>query len=345
MRMAMLAMATAAAMLAMPLHAQQAGPQAPTQPATPQALSADGVRIIDTIVVSGAQPGPGLWKVRKGDHVLWILGVESPLPKRMQWDSANVERKIAASQEVLAAPSATLDADVGFFRGLALLPSLLRMRKNPDGKLLRDLVSPAEYARWEVLKARYIGSDRDVEEWRPLFAALYLYQKAIGRIGLSEDSVVNGIVRKAARRSDVPVTDPRVTVKIADPKGALKAFSGESLDDTACFAKTMERIEVDLGGMVERANAWAQGDIETLRAKQGPSQWRACSEAMTGNVAARRLGFADIETRVQAAWMAAAEKALDKNASTFAMLPTSQLFNDNGYLAKLAAKGYAIEQP
>ena len=148
-----------------------------------------------------------------------------------------------------------------------------------------------------------------------------------------------------SRRSDVPVTDPRVTVKIADPKGALKAFSGESLDDTACFAKTMERIEVDLGGMVERANAWAQGDIETLRAKQGPSQWRACSEAMTGNVAARRLGFADIETRVQAAWMAAAEKALDKNASTFAMLPTSQLFNDNGYLAKLAAKGYAIEQP
>lgn len=304
-----------------------------------------GTQDLDAIVVTGRQPGPGLWKVRKGDHVLWILGVEGPLPKHMEWDSANVERKIAASQEVLATPSATLDADVGFFRGLTLLPSLLRVRKNPDGKLLRDMVPPAQYARWEVLKARYIGSDRDVEEWRPLFAALHLYQKAIGRIGLTEDSVVNNVVRKAAKRSGVPVTDPKVTVKIADPKNALKTFAGESLDDTACFAKTMERIEVDLGAMVERANAWAQGDTETLRAKQGPSQWRACTEAMTSNAAARRLGFADIEARVQTAWMAAAEKALDRNASTFAMLPTSQLFSDDGYLAKLAAKGYAIEEP
>ncbi|MGN6151426.1 MAG: TraB/GumN family protein [Lysobacteraceae bacterium] len=313
-------------------------------PSTETAVPA-GTQDLDAIVVTGRQPGPGLWKVSKGDHVLWILGVEGPLPKRMEWDSANVERRIAASQEVLAAPSAALDADVGFFRGLTLLPSLLRVRKNPDGKLLRDLVPPAQYARWEVLKARYIGSDQDVEAWRPLFAALQLYRKAIDRVGLTEDPVVTDAVRKAARRSGVPITDPKVTVRVADPKNALKSFAGESLDDTACFAKTLERIDVDLGAMVERANAWAQGDTETLRAKQGPSQWRACGDAITSNAVARRLGLADIEARVQASWMAAAEKALDRNASTFATLPTRQLFSADGYLAKLAARGYAIEEP
>ena len=41
------------------------------------------IRDLDTMVVSGVQPGPGLWKVRKGEHTLWILGTVSPLPRRM----------------------------------------------------------------------------------------------------------------------------------------------------------------------------------------------------------------------------------------------------------------------
>ena len=53
------------------------------------------------------------------------------------------------------------------------------------------------------------------------------------------------------------VTDPRVEVKIADPKATLKEFSRTTLDDTECFAKTVERIEGDLDTLVERANAWA----------------------------------------------------------------------------------------
>src|SRR5688500_1469285 len=111
-----------------------------TQPATAQAterataaksdaVGEDDVVDLDTIVASGAQPGPGLWKVSKGDHVLWILGTLSPLPKRMQWQSERVERVIASSQEVLASPSVKLDTNVGVFRGLFLLPSLFKARK------------------------------------------------------------------------------------------------------------------------------------------------------------------------------------------------------------------------
>ena len=304
-----------------------------------------GAQELEAIVVTGRQPGPGLWKVRKGDHVLWILGVQSPLPKRMEWDSANVERRIAASQEVLTAPSATLDADIGFFRGLTLLPSLLKARKNPDGKTLRELVTPEQYARWTVLKARYIGGDDGVEEWRPLFAALELYRKAIARTGLSDSQVVMDLVRKTAKRSGVPVTEPKVVVKVADPKSALKEFSRTTLDDTQCFAKTLERIEADLGTMVVRANAWAAGDIETLRANTHPTQWSACAAAMTGNAIARKAGFADIEARVRAKWMEMAEAALARNASTFAILPAGEMFAADGYLARLAAEGYAIEEP
>src|SRR5690348_2085441 len=33
---------------------------------------------LQTVLVRGSQPGPGLWRVSKGDHTLWILGTLGP---------------------------------------------------------------------------------------------------------------------------------------------------------------------------------------------------------------------------------------------------------------------------
>ncbi len=307
-------------------------------------LPADAVDL-GTIVVAGRQPGPGLWKVRKGDHVLWILGTQNPLPKRMEWDSVYVQRRIAESQQVLLSPSVSINSDMGLLRSLTLIPSALKARKNPDDKTLQDLVPPEQYARWLVLKKRYIGSDRGVEEWRPLFAAIELYAKAIEKSGMTLDSRVDDVVRKTAKKHDVPISSPKVEIKIAEPKAALKAFARQPLEDMECFTRTLDRIEGDLGTMAARANAWAQGDIENLRELPFRSQFTVCNNALTGNEIARKLGMADIQLRVEKAWIDAAEAALSKNASSFAMLPVSQLLQDDGYLAKLAAKGYMIEEP
>ena len=325
------------------------------QVATPQTLpddsdfgetpiSADAVDL-GTIVVGGRQPGPGLWKVSKGDHVLWILGTQSPLPKRMEWDSANVQRHIVESQQVLLSPSLSVKSDIGFLRSLTLIPSALRARKNPDDKTLQDIVPPAQYARWLVLKQRYIGSDRGVEEWRPVFAALELYSKAIAKSGMTLDALADDMVRKTAKKNDIPTSSPKVEIKVADPKAALKAFARQPLEDMDCFTRTLDRIESDLGTMAARANAWAEGDTESLRDLPFRNQFVACSNAITGNEIARKLGISDVQQRIEIAWMTAAEGALAKNASSFAILPVGQLLRDDGFLAKLAAKGYVIEEP
>jgi hypothetical protein len=301
---------------------------------------------LDAIVVSGRQPGPGLWKVTRGDRTLWILGTLTPLPKRMEWDVSAIERRLSESQELLLPPRMTMDADVGFFKGLMLLPTVMKARKNPDGRTLRELVPAEQYARWSVLKQRYIGGDKGIEEWRPLFAALELYDKAITRSGLRHDSMVVETVTKIARRNDVKTTDPKLVIKIENPKALLKEFQRETLDDTACFERTLTRIEGDLGVMTQRANAWAQGDTEALRNLQARNtQWSACNAAMTGNAVARKIGMQDIETRVRQRWFEAAEGALSRNKTTFALLPVNQLLAPDGYLSLLAAKGYMIEEP
>ena len=135
MRLTMLAMVLGS-ILAMPLHAQQAAPQAAVAdpPVSTQAVPGDGIRTEATVVVTGEQPGPGLWLVRKGGHDLWILGTLNPLPAGMRWQSKQVEQVIANAQEVIRAPRVSFDFKVGFFRGLPCCPRCWARARTRTGK-------------------------------------------------------------------------------------------------------------------------------------------------------------------------------------------------------------------
>src|SRR5690606_17603745 len=129
--------------------AAEAGLQSP--PATPLDAAADtdrdAIRDLDAVMVTGVQPGPGMWQVSRGDHERWVRGVVSPLPDAMTWQSTGVETVIARSGQVLQSPMWAVYSDVGFFRGLGLLPAALRARRNPDDAELDDVLPPALHAR------------------------------------------------------------------------------------------------------------------------------------------------------------------------------------------------------
>lgn len=309
-------------------------------PAAPPALAR-----MDAIVVSGTQPGPGLWKVSKSGHVLWVLGTLSPLPRRMQWKARDVDAAIASAQAVLAAPQVGITSKLGFFGKIALLPSLIGLRNNPDGALLKDVVPADLYARWAPLKNTYIGRGGKVEKWRPLFAALDLYAAAIDKAGLSDDDVVGKTIKTDARRARIEETPIQVTIAVDDLKGAVKEFKQASVDDLDCFSKTLDRIDGDLGNMVARANAWASGDLEALRALPYTDQMAACRAAITGTQLARIRGVTDIDARVQQAWVDAASAALSTNNVTFARLPIRHLLASDNYLEQLRAQGCTVEAP
>ena len=298
---------------------------------------------IDTVVVSGAQPGPRLWKVSRGGHVLWILGTLSPVPKDMEWSSGEAAARIRQAGEILRPPSARIDSDLGFFGALTLLPSAMSARKNPDGKTLQQVLPAPVYARWLVLKQRYIGRDNGVEKFRPVFAANELWQAAIKHSGLSQSSVVWPVVKDIADEVDAKLTSPTVTIKLEDPRKALKQFKGSALDDVACFERTLARLETDLGPMRQRANAWAIGDVKTLRSLPHVDAEGACEQAFLSAAVVKERGMGDLPARIEAVWLAEAERVLAAHASSFALLPMNELLDDNGYVAKLRAKGYTVE--
>jgi hypothetical protein len=301
----------------------------------------------EKILVIGQRPGPGLWKVSKDDHVLWIFGTYSPLPTKMVWRSRQVETVLAQSQEFLGLPTAGVG--VGWSNSLNLLtalPFVIGVKKNADGARLQDLVPADVYARWTTLKGKYIGTDSDIETDRPIFAAQDLFSKALRQSGFGKDGDVVASIYKIAKSTGIKITPITISVQIENPRGALRDFKKSSLDDLDCFTKTIDRLEVDIDAMRIRANAWATGDVETMRKLTYPDQEQACKSAFINSAWVKTLpGAESLEQRRHDIWLAAAEKSLANNRSTFALLPVSQIMNPTGLVAALQAKGYLVEQP
>jgi hypothetical protein len=300
-----------------PLHAQS----------VPAAASSAHAVDLPAVSVSGVQPGPGLWKVSRDGHVMWVLGLVPAMPAQVQWRSDEVAAAIAGSQELLEPPRAEFEVKAGFFGKLFLLPSAYAARKNEDGRRL-DEVLPAPLQRCG-----------------PMFAAMELERRARKAYGLTGDAGVRKAVDALAEQHGVPRVSADYTVVIEHPRDALKAFRQAGPQDVECFARTLDSVEHDLPAMSARADAWAVGDIEALRGMPDSQARDACVQALSAAGFARQLGVADVPAKVVATWVAAARKALATHPQTFALLPIDQLLRPGPYLQALRADGDTIEAP
>ena len=319
--------------------AQTAAPTASNQPPS------SSITTLQAITVTGVVPGPGLWKVTRGDHVLWILGVVPTLPAGIEWRSNQVSQTIAASQTVLEAPNVKLKVDTNWFGKLFLLPTLYSAQRNPDGKTLHDVLPPATYARWYYARQRYFGDDYSTERYRPIVAAWKLMKRAMKANGLRNDGEVTGAVAAIAKQHGVKVVKPETTLEIKEPRQAVKAFAASNLDGIACLDVVLDAVEHELPNFRARANAWATGDLDTLRKLPEGAYRDTCRSAITGAGFAKALGIDNLSMRVEGAWLAAADAALASNAQSFAVLPMHELLDPHGYLAALQARGYVVTAP
>jgi hypothetical protein len=319
---------------------------------------------LETVLVTGEVPGPGLWKITRGEHVLWILGSYGPLPKDMVWRAAEVERRISESQQVIYPGEADISPDIGMLRAVTLLPALLRAGKNPDGTRLQDVLPADTYAKWRPLKEKYLGRDDGVEKWRPAIAADRLDRAAVRSNGLSYTNNVAAIVNRLAKQHRVPVrVGPLIKRKahVENPRGILKSVQKMELPDAACLARVVDRLEPEIEAMKARANAWARGDVAALRAlNDGALRAGYCTRALRDAVVSGQIEtpeqarraidemarVADETSRqVEQDWIVAVRAALENNHSTFAVMPMRSLLERNGFLQRLRELDYGIEEP
>lgn len=311
------------------------------------ALPVDPPHTLAAVDVVGVRPGPGLWQVRRGDHVLWLIGTLNPVPMRMQWRSAELDARLAEADAILGGPGLSFTTGRGMLHAMTLLPSALGARKLPDDKTLADVLAPELHARWSELRAEHLGRDRAIERWRPVFAAEKLHHKVVQRAGLSFTSPVVDHVAKTGKRRDLPRIEAMLALKLDEPRQALRDFKNGELDDIDCFERTLQRLESDLALLSSRAEAWATGDLDALRTLHDTDPASACIKALTSAPVLQQHGLADVRSKMRARWLDAAEQALGAHHTTVGAVPIEMLLDagPDGVLATFAARGYIVLGP
>ena len=303
------------------------------QPAPPEADSP-----LAEVVVEGRHEGPRMWTVHRADHVLWILGTVTPLPKKMVWQPDAVQEVLRQSQEVVPAwPTYGIGANP--FTALRLFIQWRKMQRPPDHLPLRQTLPPALYARVAALEAKYDPHDAHLEELRPMLAAERLTFKVLDANGLALHNEVQQSVLSLARQQGVRIRQDKL--KIDDPVDVLKDVGSTPLaGEIACLDAVVTRLETDLAPMQARARAWALGDVETLRTLPHTDERSACVAAVSASDRVRTL-----IARAQDDWLLVVTDSLAHNRGTLAVQSMDRLLGEGGALATLRARGYVVEGP
>lgn len=316
-------------------------------PAVAEASSATGVvpatgapagSELDEVLVVGKRTGPGLWKVSRGDHVLWVLGTPELLPARMEWDESSVAAVMAQSQLRISGPRVSIKGGpITWFR---LWRQWRGMQQTDERAPLRTTLPAALHARFEALRKRYAPRETGWEQLRPLVAADKLFDAAVSKSGLKRARAVNATVDSLA--SKYRVREQRVQLTIDDPQQLLREVAGTpEATEVHCMEATVARVENDMEASVHRAAAWARGDIREIRSLSYPDNRTECAEA----VAAATPRVKALMASAQQAWLQAVDAALASHKSSIATRPIQDLLRPDGVLQALRQRGYQVEEP
>jgi hypothetical protein len=287
------------------------------------------VGVPEEVLVVAEQPGPGLWRVTKGSHTLWIMGTYAPTPRGMVWRSRQVESVIASANEVLGPYSATLRV-----KGTQAYQA--------KGQTLRKVLPRRVYQRWLTLRDKYIGKDAETETLLPTAAALLLQARAYERNELAYTDDVWRTIYKLANASVVPIWRQDYEMGPVTPGKNSSRLSREN--GIKYLVETMDRLESDIAQARARASAWAVGDVEVLKSlvetDASYAQSLAYSWPFLSNDEVHQLQ-SDAENKL----LSAMERAINRNERTFAALPVYLIARRDGVIARLRASGYSIEAP
>ena len=285
---------------------------------------------LEEVLVTGVHPGPGLWKVSRGEHTLWILGTHAPLPWRLTWRSQQVEFVMTEAQQVIGPYSASISLQGGD-------PFATK------GPPLRKLLPRKRYSQWLALKKKYIGENADVERALPVTAALLLRSGAFERSGLTNADQVWRQIYELAERYQVPVSATHQVDKEVEWDARRDGARAQRVG-LEFLVNTMDTLESDVRAARVRANAWATGDLEALKEQAALDRDLAYLYAGSWPFL-QNDELQALMTATDTRWLAAAERALKRNRTTFAALPIFMLFKEDGLVSTLRAMGYTVEEP
>lgn len=248
----------------------------------------------------------------------------------------------------------------------------------PKGKTLSKMMPPELYRRFQALRSRYFPRKINVDHMTVMAAGETLQSEVLEHENLQmlHQGGVPPVIfeklqkwlkaNKSIRQVMPSVTGPGYVLTSKDIKVMAKAiekgvkspeFAAWSVE---CMTQLVTWFERDLGPVKRRANAWARGHVEGLinplplyqrgdacsMSMERVKEWPVAKQLRKDNpqlFAALTVDRAPLVKQSREQWVAAAEKALENNTTTFAMLTINDVLDKDGLVAQLEAKGYKVE--
>ena len=297
------------------------------------ACRADQPPVIDEIVVTAERAGPGMWHVHRGAANVWILGSISPLPRDITWRSKQVETVLESTSQVLVQKP----LEISIPRILWMLIADRKFLMVGGGKRLKDILPPELHARFAAQRSN-VGEDADKwERYRPIIAAAFLQQAAFHQVNLSMRLDLGAALRALAKKHGVRVEEIKVA-GVSDMLEALKTMPAAT--ERTCVEASLTTVESGLPRLVDRAQAWAVGNVERIENLPELKDVDACRTALDAG-----KGALDVIGRIRQTWLDNIEKNLRSAGTTIAVVNLDMLLERGGLLDQLRAKGYEIDVP
>lgn len=299
-------------------------PAAAQVPLTPAPVDDPDATLVEELVVRGRLPGPAWWRVSDADTTVYVLGVPSLAPKRMEWDRAIFERRLEGANVVIL-PFVNVRAKVGGSVGTAF--NLMRLR---SGGPFEERLDAGTRARFVAVRTG-LGQDAGRYNTRnPLAAGVQLAIDYRDHAQLTNMDPAK-LVRLLAQRKGVKVIEK--SYDLGPQLGGIIRTPAST--GRLCFDEVLAQAEAGPGVTLAAARAWAVGDVEG--ALQNERTYERCLAAVSGG--------RTYDERTKADEAAAIANALKTPGHAIALVPLRPLLAQNGVLERLRAQGFTVKTP
>ena len=293
-------------------------------PTAAQDLGAAPSATQNRIVVTAQRSGAPMWTIDTDSGTIILVGEIRAVPKSTPWQPERLKEATSEAERVF------IRARPKFSPGdfLRLIFRGGSFTKLPDKQVAADFLDTDQRARLAALEAEY---DKDYDRGSFLMTAFDLLARRLDFDDETTDDATD-VVRKAARKADIPITRP-------------ERFRGEDLLDDlaeappeshiACLEAAMGATEAGQSIIAQRGADWRRYDVPAVMANPLEIALGQC------------WPWADEELGedIREQWTGMIERAASSEGTTLAVVPLRVLAEDRGVLDQLELRGFEIFGP
>jgi uncharacterized protein YbaP (TraB family) len=301
----------------------------------PAAALADGTPPVqdwskdgEIVVVVAPKPGPALWHISQNGSDVWIMGVVSPMPRDLKWNTAAVDDVITGARQVYLQPRLT----AGLLEASWFLLTGLHKIKLQDGQTLQSVLPEDLRSRYAAWLAK-LGKDADTDsEYLPAIAAADLEKMFQDHAGL--DAQPDNRIERIASR--LGATAKPLSIYQAMPiVDEVQTLSPEN--ERACMKDALDDIDVQAAHADAAARAWAVGDIAGVKANYSETKLYECfSQTKT---------FAADLAQATTDALGAVHASLATPGKSLIVISMGTLLRQGGLLDRLKQQNITVEGP